>query len=206
MIRVRLQVNVLAIEYPQYENMYLNRSKRGKGVEQPPISVEQILDDCLDVYHTLKDFGVRNHEIIIQGRSIGTGIAIQLVTEIERIALEEDSDQASICCLILMSPFVSIRSLARDIILSEVWGPENLHQTSLFRSWCSYFLSFIVRDRLNSAEAIASISCPCFIIHGLRDSLVPYTHAKLLHDLCGQKKSEQGGKTRGGAECSFLLS
>lgn len=84
-----------------------------------------------------------------------------------------------------MSPFLSIRSLSRDIILSEIWGVENLHETTIFRSIFSFLLSFMIRDRLNSAETISTISCPCFIIHGLRDMLVPYTHGKLLHELCG---------------------
>ena len=36
--------------------------------------------------------------------------------------------------------------------------------------------------------------------------MVPYTHGKLLHELCGKAKNQTAGKASGGAECSFLLS
>jgi len=46
-IRMSLSINILAIEYPQYERNYL---KGDDSVRVPSVSVEQILEDCLDVY------------------------------------------------------------------------------------------------------------------------------------------------------------
>mmetsp|Transcript_2044 Transcript_2044/g.3614 ORF Transcript_2044/g.3614 Transcript_2044/m.3614 type:complete len:137 (-) Transcript_2044:186-596(-) len=79
----------------------------------------------------------------------------------------------------------------------------------------SKIMSWIVRERLDNEDAIKRISCPCFIVHGLKDALVPYTHAKRLHEICGTKqnkssyleKSKRGShSTGGGSECSLLIS
>ena len=45
--------------------------------EAPDISVEQILDDLLHIYEYLKGtVGITNKELIIFGRSIGSGLAL----------------------------------------------------------------------------------------------------------------------------------
>ena len=34
-------------------------------------------------------------------------------------------------------------------------------------------------------EAIAKVTCPTFILHGLKDNLVSYNHSQVLCDTCG---------------------
>lgn len=106
-IRLKLKVSVLAIEYPQYERIYMNNPDVKRWAQQyenhvneslnggspnqfiampefskderpqPSVSVEQVLDDIHDVYLVLHNqFGIRNDELIIYGRSIGTGFAL----------------------------------------------------------------------------------------------------------------------------------
>lgn len=144
--------------------------------------MEQILQDCQTVSKFVRELGIKNDEIIIYGRSIGSGFALQLVT-----AMERHQDEGPIACLILMSPFLSIRTLAIDLIDSII-NSNNKSGSGGGQSWSSYALGFLVRERLCSKEAIKQISCPCFIIHGLKDTLVPYTHAKQLHEICGSEK------------------
>lgn len=48
------------------------------------MTVEQILNDVFDVLSLLKSIaGVKNRDLIIYGRSIGTGFALQLTTALE---------------------------------------------------------------------------------------------------------------------------
>lgn len=42
-VRTKLQINILAVEYPQYERNYL------PGEKQPVVTVEQVLEDCWSV-------------------------------------------------------------------------------------------------------------------------------------------------------------
>ena len=111
----------------------------------------------------------------------------------------EQDDSKSVAAIQLMSPFLSIRTLARDLILQTISTPEaqsdNQHNEHLREnysehSWwsksCSNFMSYFIRERLDSSLAIQMIQCPCLIIHGLRDTLVPFWHAKELQELSGK--------------------
>ena len=72
-IRLKLQINILAVEYPGYQQNYIQKSVRS----QPDVSVEQILSDVLEVYTFLYDtIGILNKELIIYGRSIGSGFSL----------------------------------------------------------------------------------------------------------------------------------
>ena len=65
---------------------------------------ELIIQRAIRVYQFLtKEFGYKEDDVIIFGRSIGSGPAVQLA------ALTDP------CLLILMSAYTSIRNVARDI-------------------------------------------------------------------------------------------
>ena len=59
---------------------------------------------------------------------------------------------------------------------------------------------------MDSITAIRKIHCPCLIIHGLRDTLVPYQHAKHLQESCGKDNDTANDDISPGTECSLLLS
>jgi len=158
----------------------------------------------------------------------------QLVVEtMASTAGDDPKKDATICCLLLMSPFLSIRQLARDLINAAFFSkkpdfehPEKLEKprsSTKKRRCCtlspigsfSSVLSWLIRDRLNSEAAITYVHCPTFIIHGLRDTMVPYTHAKRLHELCGVNRVTSldqedllgtSGSVSAGTECSLLIS
>ena len=71
---------------------------------------------------------------------------MQLVTAMENGPEKKEP----IACLILMSPFLSIRTLAIDLIDSIITNKSNPSTPS----WTSYALGFAVRERLCSYEAI----------------------------------------------------
>ena len=80
----------MAVEYPGY-SIY-NGKPNAKIVREDALLVYQ--------YMTAK-LGFQEQNIIIMGRSIGTGVALELMQKIKPGAL------------VLISPFASIKSLAR---------------------------------------------------------------------------------------------
>ena len=61
--------------------------------------------------------------------------------------------------LILISPILSIQNAASSILGK---------------------LKFIVKDRFNNFERIKDVTCPTLIIHGQKDSLIPFQHSIIL--------------------------
>ena len=41
---------------------------------------------------------------------------------------------------------------------------------------------FLVRDRFDNRRAVAEFSGPVLLMHGIRDDVIPYTHAEVLAD------------------------
>ena len=55
--------------------------------------------------------------------------------------------------LILMSPYTSIKNVVRNKV---------------------GFLSFLVAEHFDNITLMSNVSCPTFIVHGQKDSLIPY--------------------------------
>ena len=87
--------------------------------------------------------------IILFGRSIGTGPATYLASKRE------------VGALALMSAFTSIRGVVRDL--------------------AGKFAQYFIKERFNNLENIAKVKCPVFLVHGLRDSLIPHKHSQDLY-------------------------
>lgn len=45
--------------------------------------------------------------------------------------------------------------------------------------------SKLVRDRFRNIDKMAEVRCPTFLIHGMRDTLIPYQQSQQLHQACG---------------------
>ena len=114
---------------------------------------ENILDDALYVYDYInKVLGVEEENIIIFGRSMGSGPATHV------------SSKRKPGCLLLMSSFKSIRDIAQD--------------------QAGRYLKYLIQDRFNNVEKIKKVTSPTFIVHGMKDQLIPFQHSKDLHDNC----------------------
>lgn len=46
-------------------------------------------------------------------------------------------------------------------------------------------LKYLIQERFNNEEKIKSVTSPTFILHGMKDNLIPYAHSKALHNNCG---------------------
>ena len=91
-IKSSLKVHVLAVEYPGY------------GCYPGPTTAEGILEDAVSVWDFLtKNIGLKASDIIIFGRSLGSGPAIELAAHVHPAAL------------ILMTAYLSIREVVASI-------------------------------------------------------------------------------------------
>mmetsp|Transcript_10912 Transcript_10912/g.17862 ORF Transcript_10912/g.17862 Transcript_10912/m.17862 type:complete len:322 (+) Transcript_10912:177-1142(+) len=140
-LRWALQVSVIAVEYPGY-GIFPGRPCEANV----NIAVERIHNYLVDI---LK---FRSDEIIIFGRSIGTGPATRLVARTGARAL------------ILMSPYTSIRGVVKHLLGNAA--------------------SYLISDRFHNTKEISKVWCPVLILHGRQDTLIPWTHAQKLHDVC----------------------
>jgi acetyl esterase/lipase len=77
----------------------------GYSIYKGSVSSETIKDDSAYVYnHVISRLGFKQQNIIVMGRSIGTGVALELMRK------------ANPGALVLISPFASIKSLAREAV------------------------------------------------------------------------------------------
>jgi len=95
--------------------------------------------------------------IVYFGRSLGSAVAVNL-------AVKENP-----AGLILESPFLSIREMAKIIFPFLPLGP-------------------FLRIRYDSLAKIAQVGCPLLIIHGDRDGVIPYSQGKRLYTAAPEPK------------------
>ena len=140
-ISQQLKVSVLAVEYPGY-GVYSKSNKANK-------MDEQMKKDASEVMHFLTEKQkIRKEDILIMGRSIGTGPATYLAAE------------SPVHALMLMSPYLSIRRLAKDMV---------------------GFLKFMIAERFENYKAIKNVHSPILLLHGEKDSLIKCKHSQELH-------------------------
>ncbi len=63
--------------------------------------------------------------------------------------------------LALMSPFLSVREVVKHSYGSMI--------------------SKLVKERFDNKKNIGKVKCPTFILHGLKDTVIPWQHSKELH-------------------------
>ena len=137
-----LNVHVLAIEYPGY-GLYKEKCKEST-----------ILEDAVLIYKFIrKELNFAGKDILVFGRSIGTGPATYLARHHE------------VGCLLLMSAYTSIKAVVRHL--------------------AGRLAGMIVKERFKNIENMPHIKCPTFLVHGLKDKLIPYSQSQKLHELCG---------------------
>ncbi len=66
--------------------------------------------------------------------------------------------------LLLMSAYTSLRAVIRKI--------------------AGRVLQYAVRERFRNREAIKTVTCPVFLIHGMKDTLIPYAQSQELLQAC----------------------
>jgi len=134
MVRRALPFHVFSIEY------------QGYGIYEGSASAESILEDAnLFLEYLMKVYNKKPSDLIVMGRSIGSGPASYIAGKYD------------ISSLILLSPFTSIRAMAKEYVGSA--------------------LQYLIAERFDNAKQLKSSKCPIFLIHGKKDDIVPYTHS-----------------------------
>jgi uncharacterized protein len=120
---------------------------------------------CDDARAAMRDLteqrGVHIEDVVIVGRSIGTGVAAQLALENPRAA-----------GLVLLSPFTDLYAIARQNPTMR-WLPLELMGS---------------RNRLDTLGKIGQIHMPLFLIVGTQDKLTPPWMARTLFERANQPK------------------
>jgi len=139
----RLKLSIVAYEYPGYSGA------EGAASEETSIN-------SLDrVYRVLtREFGVSGRDILLMGRSIGTGVSCQFAA------------RHQLGGLVLVSPFSSIRAVVEH-------GGGMLGGSGA---------SSLISQRFDSLSAMPLIQCPLLIFHGEKDEMCPVEGAQELLD------------------------
>ncbi len=135
-----LGYNILIIDY------------RGYGKSTGKISEKGLYTDAQSAYNYLINKGFKESNIVIFGRSIGTGVAVDLA-----------KNNPTIHSLILETPYLSLKSLANEYV-----------SFLLPSLWLNY--------KFDNKMKINDIKAPILILHGTADEVIPYNQGKSLFD------------------------
>ena len=121
-------MHVLAVEYPGY------------GLYKTCVPDErQIKDDAETIFTYLtRHVGIKSSDIILFGRSMGSGPATHLASQYNAFSL------------LLMSPYTSIKDVAKTLL-----------------GKLSFLLTPLVYERFRNIDAIKNAKTPVFLLHGL---------------------------------------
>jgi len=154
---VELNVHMVTFEYPGY------------GIASGTASEATVNESCKCVYDCLiQEYGFAPEDIILLGRSIGTGAATHLAAN------------HPVGGIVLVSAFTSIRN-----ILDVTYSKEGKGKGAL------NFLGGLVQNRFDSLREIRNVACPTVFIHGDKDNLVKVGHAVELHAACGAAEHQK---------------
>mmetsp|Transcript_11595 Transcript_11595/g.8470 ORF Transcript_11595/g.8470 Transcript_11595/m.8470 type:complete len:144 (+) Transcript_11595:233-664(+) len=139
-LRSSLKINILAVEYPSY----------GIYTDEDGCASEKILEDADTVFNfALQHLDLKPRDLLLFGRSLGSGPAIHLAAKYNPGAL------------ILMSPYTSIKNVVRSKVP---------------------LISWFVAEHFDNLSQMHNVVCPTFIVHGQKDSLIPFDHAQQLNE------------------------
>lgn len=128
---------------------------RGYGRSTGAPSQDGIVGDTLSAIDcALAQTG--RHALVLHGRSLGTGVAMQVAARIGEVASPHRLELA-----VLEAPFTSIASFAPRYGLPE----------------------FIVRDPYRTDKVLPTLACPVLLLHARGDEVVPIAHSKALASL-----------------------
>lgn len=123
----------------------------GYGGNRGTPSEDEIGIDALAGYDHLVAAGVGAARLVVYGESIGGGPALLVAS------------QRPVAGVVLQSTFVSLSSMMRRVV---PWLP---------------LAALFVRGSYPNAERIAGLKGPVLVVHGTRDTTIPFAEGKALH-------------------------
>jgi hypothetical protein len=142
---------------------------RGYGDNLGSPSEETLASDARKIWDFLVDERhVEPGSIVICGESLGGGVAT-------RLAAELCACNTPPAGLVLRSTFSRLTDAAA---IHFPWLP----------------VRWLLVDRFSSVERIPQVTCPILILHGLRDTIVPYELGRKLFDAAPEKSAAGAAK------------
>jgi len=140
----QLRVNIFAYDYTGY----------GLAKEQGSPNEASCYADIDAAYDFLRvRMGVPANQIVLYGRSLGSGPSCYLASE-----TSSADDEDTVGGLILHAPFMSVYRI-------------------VFESGCT-----LLGDQFPNVDYVPNVKTPTLLIHGKKDKVVPVEHSMLLHD------------------------
>ncbi|CAC9696060.1 alpha/beta hydrolase, putative [Plasmodium sp. DRC-Itaito] len=143
-----LHANILAIEYIGFGLCYLEGSTNQYNINRR----------ALAAYNFLKSLNIKSENILLFGRSIGTGVASKLAYNLKLIGV-------SVAGIILHSPYISIEKLVEDYFTYSSYFIENIYDNYKNLSFLS-----------NNTDS----DIPLLLIHGKEDEIIHVSHSEYL--------------------------
>jgi len=163
-LAIGLKANVLSIEYPGY------------GVYEGDSNAKTILEDAEIVFDFLtQEVGINPQNIIIFGRSIGSGPATHLAAHRNPGAL------------ILMSPYTSIKSVVKDIagqLVSSLFAERFNNVQEIEKAECPCFFIHGKKDKMIPWEHSQELFSKCRALPSIHLSeTMSHNSFKLISDI-----------------------
>jgi predicted esterase len=132
------------IEYPKYGVL--------KDLPKDPERMKKDAEIFFDFF--TKELGFAPENIIIFGRSLGTGPATYLASKMKKCKL-----------LLLMSPYKGLKDILADY--------------KIYKFGFSWFMKY-EEEHFNNVEYFKNLECPVYLVHGKKDEVIKDDHTKEL--------------------------
>ena len=154
--------------------VYLRLWPQGYGIAEGRPS-ERACNEALEsVYRWVTDkLSVPSDDIILMGRSIGTGPCAHLAAQLSR---------DSVGGLVLLSSFCSVKSIVRHVTNTG---------TSRKMAVAGKAAQLLIQDRFDNLEALRAVCCPVLLLHGVEDQVCSMEDAESLYDACTSTQHRQ---------------
>ncbi|CAA9986399.1 alpha/beta hydrolase, putative [Plasmodium knowlesi strain H] len=143
-----LQANILAIEYIGFGLCYLWGSPNQYNINRR----------ALAAYNFLRSLNIKSEQIILFGRSIGTGVATKLAYNLNMLGNH-------IGGIILHSPYISIEKLVEEYFTYSSYIIENIYDN---------YKNLSVLSKGDDSDT------PLLLIHGKEDEVIGVSHSEFL--------------------------
>ncbi|CAG9484250.1 alpha/beta hydrolase, putative [Plasmodium vivax] len=147
-LQEHLQANILAIEYIGFGLCYLEGSPNQYNINRR----------ALAAYNFLKSLNLKSEQILLFGRSIGTGVATKLAYNLKLLG-------DNIGGIILHSPYVSIEKLVEEYFTYSSYIIENIYDN---------FKNLSLLSNGDDGDT------PLLLIHGKEDEVIGVSHSEFL--------------------------
>ncbi len=134
---------------------------RGYGGNPGKPTEENLYKDARAWIRGLHDAGIKTEDIVLYGESLGSGVAVQMATELPDAR-----------ALVLQAPYTSLPGVAKT---RYFFVPVDL----------------LMKDKFESIKKIGDIKMPLLVMRGKKDSVIPPYIGQRLFDAAPEPKEQE---------------